>query len=647
MGRKRGLDDDLVPKNPEPKRPRRDRNPLPDHLRSPPINFKPLPINNHHDRGIPNLPAHLHDQSEPIDLFKLFFTEELIGELVQYTNQNAEQQRAKPPSYIHRRPRRADEPPRESNRPWRPVTVDELYRFLAVQIHMGLHIEACIKDYWKRSPDFGVQHAVADYMSRDRFEQIDRYLYCCPVRSNKDPAFSNTFERIEVLSDHIRQQSQQYWRPGKHLAIDESMTLFMGRAHETTTIECKAASTGYKVWMLGDHGYIIDWRFHSKGTSATDGPYKIQSCWKKDGFSATHAVVLDIALSQGLVTGTQLLPPATHILWLDNLFTTVKLLRRLRLAGVGAAGTVRTLYTPREKREIDTRRSQTSQSQSSQLELPQLSNKLTLAPEYFSKELCDVKAHLNQLPWGTIYYDVTSDGSVGQFAWRDNNVVLFATTIGDLDGRVLRARRRPAASRSGAAQTRLIFGDEWLKELLIPSLIDLYNHHMGGVDNFDQLRSYCTTLRSHCKTWKPLWHLLFDLTLINSYKLSSYKRDNRGDGHKSFLLKLVSQLRSVGTELVPQVISGTTSCHTVTKLPNKRTLSCVVCAANNTKGNYRSPLRSLNINALPRPQTRRSSWACLQCGVAICSPTSRSCFMIHKNNRYRRQFDSLDSFQRQ
>lgn len=53
------------------------------------------------------------------------------------------------------------------------------------------------------------------------------------------------------------------------------MTLFMGCAYETTIIECKAASIGYKVWMLGDHRYIIDWWFHLKGTLATDGPYKI------------------------------------------------------------------------------------------------------------------------------------------------------------------------------------------------------------------------------------------------------------------------------------------------------------------------------------------------------------------------------------
>ena len=65
--------------------------------------------------------------------------------------------------------------------------------------------------------------------------------------------------------------------------------------------------------------------------------------------------------------------------------------------------------------------------------------------------------------------------------WRDNNLVLFATTIGDPTARVIRKRKRPNKLKSGAARTREAFGDEIIKDMEIPVLIDEYNHHMGGV----------------------------------------------------------------------------------------------------------------------------------------------------------------------
>ena len=37
-----------------------------------------------------------------------------------------------------------------------------------------------------------------------------------------------------------------------------------------------------------------------------------------------------------------------HIIWLDNLFTSVKLLNQLRKEGIGAVGTVQTTKTRRE-----------------------------------------------------------------------------------------------------------------------------------------------------------------------------------------------------------------------------------------------------------------------------------------------------------
>ncbi len=64
-------------------------------------------------------------------------------------------------------------------------------------------------------------------------------------------------------------------------------------------------------------------------------------------FSKTQAVVLDLLLQED-ESGKRCLPPGKHIVWLDNLFTSVQLFIVLRLLGIGAAGTVRTTTTKRE-----------------------------------------------------------------------------------------------------------------------------------------------------------------------------------------------------------------------------------------------------------------------------------------------------------
>jgi hypothetical protein len=55
---------------------------------------------------------------------------------------------------------------------------------------------------------------------------------------------------------------------------------------------------------------------------------------------------LDLLLQE--LNGKRYFDKHKHIVWLDNLFTSVKLLNQLRQEGIGAVGTVRTTKTRRE-----------------------------------------------------------------------------------------------------------------------------------------------------------------------------------------------------------------------------------------------------------------------------------------------------------
>jgi hypothetical protein len=85
---------------------------------------------------------------------------------------------------------------------------------------------------------------------------------------------------------------------------------------------------------------------------------------------------------------------------------------------------------------------------------------------------------------------------------------------------VQRLRKRPKKTSTNARIVPAVFGDEPRKLLYIPRAIDDYNHHINGADIANQQRRYHTTQRKHTiRAWRPLFHWLLDMTVVNYYIL--------------------------------------------------------------------------------------------------------------------------------
>ena len=137
---------------------------------------------------------------------------------------------------------------------------------------------------------------------------------------------------------------------------------------------------------------------------------------KEKGFLKTQAVVLDLLLQK--LNGKQYFDKHKHIVWLDNLFTSVKLLDQLQQEGIGAAGTVQTTKTRHEI--VDEWGNDLMPAKQSQSE----------GPEQIDWLLADLKlVHSSQIKWGKLYGRLSKDGSVMEFAWKDADVVLFMSTV--------------------------------------------------------------------------------------------------------------------------------------------------------------------------------------------------------------------------
>jgi hypothetical protein len=106
-----------------------------------------------------NLPSSV-DPVRPVEIWDLFFPEDVMNTLVQNTNKSGLYW-----AKIGPRNRRALE--------WQDVTVTEIYLYFVVLIYIGLHIENQIEQYWSQNRTSMPQHIpVQKAIACDCFKQV-------------------------------------------------------------------------------------------------------------------------------------------------------------------------------------------------------------------------------------------------------------------------------------------------------------------------------------------------------------------------------------------------------------------------------------------------------------------------------------------
>ena len=68
----------------------------------------------------------------------------------------------------------------------------------------------------------------------------------------------------------------------------------MGRTPEIINIPSKPTLEGFKIWVLANKGYILNFIWHAKGNKK--GPVNLDESFINKGFSKTQAVVLNLLL---------------------------------------------------------------------------------------------------------------------------------------------------------------------------------------------------------------------------------------------------------------------------------------------------------------------------------------------------------------
>ena len=174
-----------------------------------------------------------------------------------------------------------------------------------------------------------------------------------------------------------------------------------------------------------------------------------------------------------------------------------KVIHPLRQAGIGIVGTARfrgKSWPPRELRAL-------------------------------TKE----KANFNDF-----FYTVDEFGTMCA-RWMDNGLVFCVSTLHKIGNEIKRKRKRPRVTQNNRNHVKEIWGDKGATDIKIPTLIDDYNHWMGGVDVADQQISYYHPSKLVCyRNWIPIFIQLLSIIRNNAYIVHCSNMEKDTLTHKEF-----------------------------------------------------------------------------------------------------------------
>ena len=150
---------------------------------------------------------------EPLEMFLQFFDESLLSDIVRETNRYASQCLTAS----------------NSQATW-STNVEEIKAYMGFMIVMGLNQLPEIRDYWS-THDMLHNTFIASRITRDRFEEISRYLHfvdntTLPARS--EPGYHRLQKILPVIT-RVNTKCKENYKPHPQNSVDEAMISYDGK----------------------------------------------------------------------------------------------------------------------------------------------------------------------------------------------------------------------------------------------------------------------------------------------------------------------------------------------------------------------------------------------------------------------------------
>ena len=133
------------------------------------------------------------------------------------------------------------------------TNAEEIRAYMGFMILMGINHLPEIRDYWSLSEYFRYV-PIADRITRDRFEEITRYLHF--VDNDSLPARGeegySRLQKVDPVISALKTNFQSAYYPHCELSIDEAMIPFKGQSSMKQYVPLKPVKRGFKVWAMAD-----------------------------------------------------------------------------------------------------------------------------------------------------------------------------------------------------------------------------------------------------------------------------------------------------------------------------------------------------------------------------------------------------------
>lgn len=183
----------------------------------------------------------------PLDLFQVFFSDDVVRTLVENTNAYARQNG------------------QSQETGWSPISSADMYSFLGLVIYMGIVRLKTLNDFWRRDKLFDMPFP-ASVMPGRRFLAISRTLHMNhPVAEADNECRRGTPDydklcKVRPLYQQILDACHAFYHPGQHISIDERMVATKARIGLKRYIPSKPTKWGFKLFVLADSacGYTLN-----------------------------------------------------------------------------------------------------------------------------------------------------------------------------------------------------------------------------------------------------------------------------------------------------------------------------------------------------------------------------------------------------
>ncbi|XP_064635294.1 piggyBac transposable element-derived protein 4-like [Lineus longissimus] len=207
--------DDVPAQRPRGRPPARGRRP------DDPANDRPWSVNDQvRDRypftGNPGIKVDIHDTSDPLEFFELFFGDELVDLIVTETNRFARQYLVEKEGTLKARSRAKE---------WEDTDSDEIRVFLALLLLQGVVFKPEIEVSFSKKASMYTSF-FREVIDKERFILLCKFLHFTDNTAfDPEGPIPKKLYKLWPIIEHMKTKFSEMYKPERDMAVDESILL--------------------------------------------------------------------------------------------------------------------------------------------------------------------------------------------------------------------------------------------------------------------------------------------------------------------------------------------------------------------------------------------------------------------------------------